>query len=226
MGFHLLQWIALNIFGKKTHQKVVDLLQWFLSKALLILGIPIRSEGFRSIESIQGKPVIIVANHQSMFDIPPIGWYCRKLGMTYIAKKSLGRGVPSLSFNIKHGDSIVIDRQNPKESEQDIRNFAKVLKAKNKAVLFFPEGTRSRNGKPKAFKRRGLQYLLDEIPEALVLPVTVNNSWKIFQYGAFPFGVFNPLRFTFHEPLSLEQFSSIDNLIDAAEQTIKRDVTE
>jgi 1-acyl-sn-glycerol-3-phosphate acyltransferase len=42
--FHPLQWIALKLFGYKAHNHVVSLLNLFIVRSLLILGINVKFE--------------------------------------------------------------------------------------------------------------------------------------------------------------------------------------
>ena len=59
---------------------------------------------------------MIVANHQSMNDIPPIIWYLRKHHPKFVSKMELGKGIPSVSYNLVHGGSVLIDRKNSKQA--------------------------------------------------------------------------------------------------------------
>lgn len=43
------------------------------------------------------RSVIIISNHQSMYDIPMIMWACRSREVGFIAKKELGKWIPSIS---------------------------------------------------------------------------------------------------------------------------------
>jgi 1-acyl-sn-glycerol-3-phosphate acyltransferase len=63
----------------------------------------------------EDRPLIFVANHQSTYDIPPLIWHLRKYHPKFISKIELGKGIPSVSFNLRHGGSILIDRKKPKE---------------------------------------------------------------------------------------------------------------
>ena len=62
------------------------------------------------------QPYIIVCNHQSLYDIPPLIWYLRQIHPKFISKKELGRGIPSVSFNLRHGGSLLIDRAKAKDA--------------------------------------------------------------------------------------------------------------
>src|SRR5690606_2165740 len=124
-------------------------------------------------------PLIIVSNHQSMWDISPISWYLRKYHPKFISKVELGKGIPSISFNLRNGGSILIDRKNPRQAIMEMVKFSKYLQEFKRSGVIFPEGTRSKTGVPKPFRRTGLQTLFKKIPDGYVVPVTFNNSWKL-----------------------------------------------
>jgi len=219
--FHPIQWICLNIFGYQAHKKSVDWLQFFLMRSSNILGTRYKFENPYNIN--KNQPVIIVANHQSMFDIPPIIWYLRKHHPKFISKKSLGRGIPSVSFNLKHGGSALIDRKNPKEAVEIIQKFSEYIKVNNRAATIFPEGTRSRTGIPKPFQKKGLTTLFENIPNAIVIPITINNSWKLFRYGKFPMGLGVLVSLKVHQPLKVSDFDH-DILVEQIEEVITKDI--
>lgn len=147
------------------------------------------------------KPCIFVANHQGMFDIPPIIWYLRKHHPKFVSKKELGRGIPGISFNLRHGGSVLIDRKDSRQALLVLRDFGTYLSKTNHSAVIFPEGTRSRTGKPKKFQVQGLQLLIKKMPEAQIVPITINNSWKLFRYGSFPLDVGVRMKIKVHEPI-------------------------
>lgn len=134
----------------------------------------------------QDKPLIIVSNHQSMFDIVALSWFLRKHHPKFISKIELGKGFPSVSFNLRHGGSVLIDRKNPRQSIPVLTKFGRYIQETKRAAVIFPEGTRSKTGKVKSFSTTGLKILLKNIPDAVVVPVAINNSWKLLKYGSFP----------------------------------------
>lgn len=180
--FHIIQIITLNIFGHSTHDKSVALLNWCLVKSHLILGATYKFHNFKSLPTDQ--PIIVLANHQSMWDIPPLIWQFRKHHPKFIAKKELTKGIPSISYNLKYGGSVNIDRKNPQESKAKIKVFAKDINEKKFAVCIFPEGSRSKDGKMKQFKVGGMQTLIAEMPNALIVPVAIKGTAKIDNHGS------------------------------------------
>ena len=216
--FHPLQWIAHRIFGYHAHKKVVDVLQWFIMRCLNILGTQFQFNNSHKISNTQ--PIIIVSNHQSMYDIPPLIWYFRKHHVKFVSKKELGKGIPSVSYNLRHGGSVLIDRSKPLASIEALENFAKKISENNWAAVIFPEGTRSRDGIPKHFKTKGLLTLLKNTPDGLAIPVTINNSWKTLRYGKFPMGLGAKITYTVHQPIPIKAITNKAALIKEIEQTI------
>ncbi|MDA8595568.1 1-acyl-sn-glycerol-3-phosphate acyltransferase [Flavobacteriaceae bacterium] len=185
--FWPVQWIALRVFGYKAHKKSVDLLNYCLNATLYLLASRVRIINKQSLPL--DRPIIVVSNHQSHYDVTPLGRAFRKHHPKYVAKKELGQGIPGVSFNLKYGGSVLINRKDAKQSLTAIRDFAKYLEKNNYAGIIFPEGTRSKTGKLKRFSENGLKMLLKYAPSAVVVPVTINNSWKLVQYGQFPLDI-------------------------------------
>jgi 1-acyl-sn-glycerol-3-phosphate acyltransferase len=110
--FQPIQWFCFNVFGYQAHKKSVDYLNFFLVRCTNILGTSYR---FENIENIpKNAPIIFVANHQSLYDIIAIIWYLRDFHCKFVSKKELGKGIPSVSYNLRHGGSVLINRKEPK----------------------------------------------------------------------------------------------------------------
>ncbi len=94
-------------------------------------------------------PVLIVANHQSYLDPPLIGSCVRQRHLDYIARAGLFE-----NWFMKHAgrslNCIPIS-----EDGNDPRAIREILKrlSEGRAVLIFPEGTRTYDGAMKSFKR-------------------------------------------------------------------------
>lgn len=200
--FHPLQWMGLNLFGQKGHQKVVDAMNWFLVQSMLVLGVTIKVENEYQLP--ENTTLLFVANHQSMLDIPPIIWHFRKHFPKFVSKVELERGVPSVSFNLRHGGAALIDRKNPKQALTELVKFSKRIQKNKWSAVIFPEGTRSKTGVPKQFSASGLKILTKFNPDAYVVPLTINNSWKVFKYGKFPLGIGSPITISTHKPVRVD----------------------
>jgi 1-acyl-sn-glycerol-3-phosphate acyltransferase len=215
--FHPIQWICLKLFGYHAHKKSVDYLNCFLVRATNLLGT---RYSFKNRELIpEGVPLIIVANHQSMYDIPALIWYLRKHHVKFVSKKELGKGIPSVSFNLRHGGSVLIDRKDPRQALTAIKELALYIEQNRRSAVIFPEGTRSKTGIPKKFSENGVKTLSKYAKSAYIVPITINNSWKMVKHGSFPLGIGNHLTFEVHEPFAVAN-DSFENLFQKTEQAV------
>ena len=189
--FHPLQVIALR-FGYSAHNKVVEVMVSCLLASLWLVGKPLRIRG--DLNAIpMDKPLIIICNHASMFDIPVLARVFRKFHPKFISKKELAFGIPSVSYNIRHGGSAYIDRGNRREALLVLKKMGEYIENTGRSVVIFPEGTRSKTGELRRFKDGGIQVLLKSIPNAMVVPVAIKNSYIIEKYKMKPIPFGDPL---------------------------------
>jgi 1-acyl-sn-glycerol-3-phosphate acyltransferase len=200
--FHIIQWLCFNLFGYTAHKKSVDVLSFFLVANTYVLGT--RYKIYNRDKLPAGAPLIIAANHQSLYDITSLSWFMRKWHPKFISKIELGKGIPSISYNLNHGGSVLINRKDPKQSLTAIRQMAEYIEATKRSVIIFPEGTRSKTGQPGPFAENGLKILCKYAPSAYIVPVTINNSWKMTQWGSFPLGIGNKITLIIHDPIAVK----------------------
>jgi 1-acyl-sn-glycerol-3-phosphate acyltransferase len=116
-------------------------------------------------------PLIVMANHQSHFDIPVIyAALPRSFGM--LAKKELFR-VPVFSAAMKGMRCVPIDRDNRRQSLQSLREAAEQVRS-GKSIVVFPEGTRSPDGRIHDLKKG--PFYLAEMAGVPVVPVGVRGT--------------------------------------------------
>ena len=214
--FHPLIWLSHQLFGYEGIKRAISVLNLTLMRTTNLLGTTYRFTNNHNIPL--DKPLIIVTNHQSMYDIPPIIWYMRKHHPKFVSKKELGSGIPSVSYNLRHGGAALIDRKDGKSAIIEIGRLGSYVEEHNRAAVIFPEGTRSRDGHPKPFKPTGLKMLLKKAPSALIVPISINNSWKLVRYGTFPMGLGAKVSFDVHQPI--ENKGNIDELITQIETAV------
>jgi 1-acyl-sn-glycerol-3-phosphate acyltransferase len=195
----------------------VDYLNAILLRIGHLLGTSFVFENRESIP--KNVPIIFVANHQSLYDIIGMIWFLRKFHPKFVSKKELGRNIPSISFNLNHGGSVLIDRKDSKQAIPLIKGLSEYIEKHQRSAVIFPEGTRSKNGKPKEFSQSGLKILCKYAPSAYVVPITINNSWKFVKYGFFPFGLGNRLTFTVHNALAVKDYC-FEDILQKTEQVI------
>lgn len=215
--FHPLQWVCIHFIGRKAHKNLVDFLTFLLTKTMWLSANPVRFTFDQ--KPPKNVPLIFVANHQSIYDIPPIIWYLRSYNIRFVGKKELGNGIPSITINLRNNGSVLIDRSKPQNAIPQLEEFGKSLQENNQAGLIFPEGTRSRKGTPKPFKTKGLEAIMSNMPDGYLVPMTINNSWKVLKYGTFPLGIGNCVSFHVHSPIKID-VNAIENQIVKAEKIV------
>jgi len=117
---------------------------------------------------------VIVSNHQSQFDIFVLyGWL--NIDFKWVMKQEL-RKVPFIGISCERLGHIYVDRSNREAALASI-NAAKQRIVDGTSVLFFPEGTRSRNNTMRPFKKGAFRMALDlQLP---ILPVTIQGTREI-----------------------------------------------
>lgn len=211
-----LKWISLN-----AQKKAIDALNFLLLRCLNLLGTRIV---FKISDPLpQEGTLIFAANHQSTYDIPPLIWYLRKYHPKFVAKKELGKGLPSISYHLRNGGNVLIDRKAPLASLEAIATFAKNVQENNWSVVIFPEGTRTRNGQPKKFQRAGLRTLMTNIENPVLVPVSINNSWKLAQWKYFPMPLGVRLEIKVQKAI-LPHKMDMEKAIDLLENAVKEGV--
>ena len=216
--FHPIQVICWNFWGYTAHKRSVEILNLFLIRSLALLGSRVRFEGFEKLPV--NRPLIIISNHQSLFDIPPIVWGFRRQQAKFISKKELGHGIPSISYNLRKGGSVLIDRKDPPQAVVEISNLGKKIEENNYSAVIFPEGTRSRIGKLKKFKVRGIQTLLESAPSALIVPFVIDGNYKLQENGDFPLGVGIKLKYAVLNPFEQDGLSA-EEVTEKSEMQIR-----
>ncbi|NDC38013.1 MAG: 1-acyl-sn-glycerol-3-phosphate acyltransferase [Proteobacteria bacterium] len=203
------------------HQWIIEVGNLLLIFHLRFVGGIVRTEWSPQVPA-QG-PLVIVSNHQSFFDIPIFIWVFRRYHPRFVAKLSLGRGFPSVSYVLRTGGSALVDRGNPRQAVPAIQALGRFALRQRYAACIFPEGTRARDGVLKDFKAAGFRALLEAMPEAPVVPVAISEAWQLMRYGLkpIPFGV--QVRVSVLPPLSRTELSD-DMIISRSEEIIRNEL--
>jgi 1-acyl-sn-glycerol-3-phosphate acyltransferase len=220
--FQPLQWIAYKFFGYAAHKRVVDILNLCLLRTVYLTGNTVIFINKQNLPV--GRPIIFLANHQSMFDIPPLIYYLRKYHAKFISKIELTKGIPSISFNLKYGGGANIDRKDSRQSIAELVKLANRMKENKWSTVIFPEGTRSKDGQVKPFHLGGIATILKKCPEALLVPIAINNSGKMIKYGYYPLNTFIRMTWEVLEPIE-PNGRPAEELVKEAEDRIRANVT-
>ena len=204
--FHPIQMLTRWIWGYPVRKKVVDIMNFGLLYSLWILGTRITYKGFEKIP--QNRPLIIVANHQSTLDIPAVIVGFRKYHPKFISKVELGKGIPSISYNLRHGGSVLIDRKNPRQSVKDILLLGRHIEQNKYAACIFPEGTRTKTGLVNTFQPAGIASLIKTSPSAIIIPFAIDGHSQLMRNRNFPMTFGMHLKYTVLDPIEPQGMDS------------------
>ncbi len=221
--FDPLQRVA-RLFGQRPQEFTVGILQRLLISAFGLSGMRLHVE--RSAKVKSGTPYIIISNHQSMFDVPIFGGLLLTNYPKYVSKKSLARGIPSISFNLKYGGNALIDRDDRAQAQEAIRALGERAQARGVSAVIYPEGTRSRNGELCVFKPGGTITLLNAAPDLEVVPTTIDGSWKLLRHNLFPVPYGVQVRVRFDDPIARSPAASPQDIFEQVREQIAANLAE
>lgn len=115
-------------------------------------------------------PFVAVSNHQSNADIPLISMLPWE--MKWVAKKAIF-AVPVLGWEMKLASDIPVDRKDA-ESRSTVLIRAEQRLKKACSVMFFAEGTRSKDGRVKTF--RDGAFRLAVAAGVPILPLAIDGT--------------------------------------------------
>jgi len=121
-----------------------------------------------------GASYVFMANHESYVDVPAL--LVALPGQVRFAAKRTLFLIPVFGWSLWAGGFIPIDRKNRARAKDAFEIAARRIRA-GASVLFFPEGSRSRDGRLKDFERGGfLLALKSGVP---IVPVGIEGSFEI-----------------------------------------------
>jgi 1-acyl-sn-glycerol-3-phosphate acyltransferase len=121
---------------------------------------------------------IFISNHQSHLDIPCLS-SAIPCSIRYVAKRSLFR-IPVFGQGLRSIGTVCVDRGNKQYSKRKMEEARRGI-GQRVSLLFFAEGTRSRDGRLGPFKSGGVAMALAlGIP---VVPVAIAGTWAILPKG-------------------------------------------
>ena len=122
------------------------------------------------------KTYLLVANHQSSFDI--FSLLSALDNQFRFISKPLYFKVPIIGYAMRHLGHIPIDVNNVREAATSIKRAAQTLK-EGFSILIFPEGTRSLDGKVLPFKFGAIKIVELSGIDVEVVPVTIVGTINI-----------------------------------------------
>ncbi|MGG7213063.1 lysophospholipid acyltransferase family protein [Clostridium nigeriense] len=151
-------------------------------------------------KNIPNQPCCYIGNHTSILDIPLLIDSVGKC-MGFVAKKEMVKA-PVIGYWMGKYNCVPLDRENPREAIKVIREGAENIK-NGYSMAIFPEGTRSKDGKLREFKKGSLK--LATMAKAPVVPVSIDGAYRAFEIDR----KFKPIDITvtFGEPIYTDKLT-------------------
>ncbi|NPA36433.1 MAG: 1-acyl-sn-glycerol-3-phosphate acyltransferase [Chlorobi bacterium] len=217
--FHPVMDFGIRFISDNFRKRTVEILNLLLIKGLVIIGVRPKFYGKEKLPA--GRPLIVVANHSSLLDIPPVVLVFKDYYPRFISKKELGRGIPSISHNLRYGGSALIDRDSGAQAVKQILLLGKDIEKKKHAVCIYPEGTRSKDGKMKKFQSSGILTLLKAAPSAVIIPFAISGHYELHKYGNYPLNVGTKVSYTVLDPIEPSDFKDKKDIVPYVEKKIR-----
>jgi len=144
-----------------------------------ILGLRVEAAGLERVD--RTKSFVFMANHTSLID-GPLLFTVIPQHVRVILKKSVFK-LPVLGLGMKYVGFVPVDRNRARRGKDAIDRSARVMREKGYSFLIFPEGTRSRDGTLKEFRRGG--FFLAAESRAQIVPISIRGTFAIMPKGRF-----------------------------------------
>jgi 1-acyl-sn-glycerol-3-phosphate acyltransferase len=190
--------------------------KWAVSLAPPILGIKVKVMGREKVD--RRTPAIFMGNHLSFLD-GPLLFLLIPQPIRVILKKEIFR-IPVIGQGMRFVGFVPVDRKGVRGGKKSIALASRLMREKGYSYLIFPEGTRSRDGRTKTFKRGG--FFLAVESQAPIVPISIKGT-----YGLMPRGTIFPRRgkveVRFHPPVSVQGYdqSTLSGLADEVKDVIE-----
>jgi len=149
----------------------------YSSLAMPILGIKREVENWETLD--QARPCIVVANHQSNWDLFIVGGIVPDRTVS-LGKKSL-KLLPVFGQLYWLAGNVLIDRGNPKKAKEAMEITKQALTEKNTSIWIFPEGTRNQGKNLLPFKKGAFVTAINAgVP---IVPVCCSSYLDHFDLG-------------------------------------------
>ena len=196
--FGLSSFIVISISGRKNLFKFFGII-W--GKTLsLIFNIKLIVKGENNLS--RDINYIFSANHASLIDIPLLLIATNRYTV-FIAKNELSK-IPIFKSILDKAGFIFVDRKNSNNAIESMHNLSIDIKKIPRSIAVFPEGTRTKDGSLKEFKKGASVLSLNT--KISIVPVAISGSFKWSQKKLFDFSS-STIIIEFGKPINPENFS-------------------
>lgn len=147
---------------------------------------------------------IIVANHQSMYDIPLTSHI--PLNFKWVSKKEVYK-IPIFGWVLWLRGDIGIERGGLSSTKKMLKIARRYIQNKISLVVY-AEGTRSKTGRINRFKEGA--FIIAKMTGTPILPVVIDGTWIVMNHKGFGLKMPNKFRITILDPIPVEEVKRLD----------------
>ncbi len=180
----------------------------FFGKSILVLN-PMWKRHYSGLEHLKDEApgFIRVANHQSFLDMPFIATL--PTNMKWVSKKELFR-IPIVGWLMYLAGHISVDRGSREAAKSLLKMNAPI--EDGMSVMMFPEGTRSRDGNIKPFKKGAFHASMDN--GFRIQPIVIEGTFPCIKPDTWVMNLRGNLYVSVLEPVDPAAFDSVNSLKD------------
>ena len=167
------------LLGKTNRPWVNHMIQRWTKQMLALVNVHCKIYNPYHVKPIKGQRTIIMCNHSSHFDIPISFKAFHNYSIRMLAKKEFSR-FPIMGKGMHAAEFPFVDRKNRMQAIKDLA-YAKTLMESGIALWIAPEGTRSKDGQLKPFKKGG--FIMAIQSGATIIPAGIRGANKILPAG-------------------------------------------
>jgi 1-acyl-sn-glycerol-3-phosphate acyltransferase len=169
------------LFPFDRRQRIHDRLSLVWARGVLALvGVRVQVEGV--VHVAPGDRYVVVANHQSTLDILALLVALQgRTPLRFVAKRALFL-IPILGWGMRLYGHTSVDRASVRASLSSLRKAREDV-GRRWSTVFFPEGTRSADGRLLPFHHGAFRIAAQA--QVAVLPVTIEGSGRLMPKGRY-----------------------------------------
>ncbi|AHE66125.1 lysophospholipid acyltransferase family protein [Legionella oakridgensis] len=213
-----------HFLGNINREWVDKTIQHWVAKILGLIDVKFKLVNPHQVQPQAGQPTIIMCNHSSLYDIPLSLKAFPNHSIRMLSKKELSK-IPIMGKGMQAAEFPFIDRQNRRQAIQDLQAVRKLLES-GIVMWIAPEGTRSKDGKLKAFKKGGFITAIEA--KAVIIPIGIRGAYDILPARTYQFNIHRTAEVHVGKAIDASKYT-LDNkeaLINEVHETIKNLIEE
>lgn len=177
---------------------------------------------YKGLGNIPKEPCIIVANHQSGFDIPLVGYTLKNRPHLWLALASLTKESPLLRIILPR-NAVLVDTGSPTRGARTLVEAISLVKKHPWDLIIFPEGGRYTDNKIHEFFG-GFAAITKKINRPVV-PIKIIGVNKVYPPDSF-WIYYYPIHVVIGKPMHMEPGETEESFKERVYQWYTHDGTE